>query len=90
MLELKQDSNTFYLGEPDHKEAEIHYVRREGKLIVDHTFVAESLRGRKIGDALVRRMVEFAREEQAVLVPLCPFAKKVIERTPEYQDIASK
>lgn len=88
MLEMKQDGNSFYLGEASDKTAEIHFVPNGNNLIiVDHTFVSESLRGQKVGDALVKRIVEYAREEQLKILPLCPFAKSQFDRHSEYHDV---
>jgi predicted GNAT family acetyltransferase len=88
MLEIKQDGNSFYLGEESDKTAEIHFVPNGNNLIiVDHTFVSESLRGQKVGDALVKRIVEYAREEQLKILPLCPFAKSQFDRHSDYHDV---
>jgi predicted GNAT family acetyltransferase len=91
MIDIKKDTNSFYVGEWDKKDAEIHYIPTvDGEIIVDHTFVSDSLRGQKIGDALVKRIVEFAREEGKVIIPLCPFAKSQIEQNEEYHDVLAK
>ncbi|MFK9092788.1 GNAT family N-acetyltransferase [Bacillus salipaludis] len=91
MIDIKKENNTFYVGEPNNKDAEIHYVPTgKDKIIVDHTFVSDSLRGQRIGEALVKRIVEFAREEGKMIIPLCPFAKNQIERNEEYHDILVK
>jgi predicted GNAT family acetyltransferase len=91
MIDIKKDVNTFYVGEQNNKEAEIHYVPTgKEKIIVDHTFVSDSLRGQGIGVALVKRIVEYAREEGKLIIPLCPFAKSQIERNEEYHDILAK
>ncbi|MCL4849039.1 MAG: N-acetyltransferase [Acidobacteria bacterium] len=57
--------------------------------IIDHTDVAPSLRGTGAGAALVAAAVEWARAGGLRLLPLCPFAKSVFDRTPEYQDVRS-
>lgn len=91
MLDIKKDTNTFYVGEQNKKEAEIHYVPTgKEKIIVDHTFVSDNLRGQGVGEALVKKIVEFAREEGKVIIPLCPFAKSQIERNEDYHDILAK
>lgn len=91
MIDIKKDGNTFYVGEQNNKEAEIHYVPAgKEKIIVDHTFVSDGLRGQGIGEALVKRIVAYAREEGKLIIPLCPFAKSQIERNEEYHDILAK
>ncbi|MBU8915192.1 N-acetyltransferase [Bacillus sp. FJAT-29953] len=91
MFDIKKENNTFYVGEPKNKDAEISYVPTgKDKIIVDHTFVSDSLRGQGVGEALVKKIVEFAREEGKLVIPLCPFAKNQIERNEEYHDILIK
>lgn len=72
----------------DGVEAEMTYSRAGEKLIIiDHTHVPSALRGRKIGESLVRQAVEDARREGISIIALCPFAKAQIERHREWQDV---
>ncbi|MBY3075513.1 N-acetyltransferase [Rhizobium laguerreae] len=72
-------------------EAEMTYSRAGTQLIIiDHTDVPAALRGRKVGERLVRQAVEDARRESVFIIPLCPFAKAQIERHPEWQDVLRK
>lgn len=77
-----------YLLVLDGIEAEMTYSRAgEGLIIIDHTEVPAALRGRKVGERLVRQAVEDARRDGISLIPLCPFAKAQIDRHPEWQDV---
>ncbi|RWD35657.1 DUF5996 family protein [Mesorhizobium sp.] len=72
----------------DGVEAEMTYSRAgEGLIIIDHTEVPAALRGRKVGERLVRQAIEDARGEGVAIIPLCPFAKAQIGRHPEWQDV---
>ncbi|WP_322894848.1 MULTISPECIES: DUF5996 family protein [unclassified Yoonia] len=72
----------------DGVEAEMTYSRvGKSKIIIDHTEVPDALRGRKAGERLVRQAVEDARRDKVVIIPLCPFAKAMIGRHPEWQDV---
>ena len=69
-------------------EAEMTYSRAgDGLIIIDHTEVPAVLRGRKVGERLVRQAIEDARREGVAIIPLCPFAKAQIGRHPEWQDV---
>jgi len=84
----ESDSKGRYAATVNGHEAEMTYSRA-GKtvIIIDHTEVPDGLRGRGVGQALVRRGVEDARAEGRKIVPLCPFAKAQIGRHPEWQDV---
>jgi len=91
-MEILQDKGQFYIGDnPADPLAEITYVEAgEKKIIIDHTFVSDELRGQKIGDKLVARAVQFARDNNKTVIPLCPFAKAQFDKHPEYQDVLDK
>lgn len=55
--------------------------------IIDHTHVDDRLRGQGAGAKLVAAAVAYARERGVSILPLCPFAKSVFDRTPEYADV---
>jgi predicted GNAT family acetyltransferase len=75
----------------DGHEAEMTYSRAgERLIIIDHTGIPDALRGRRLGEALVRRGVEDARADGRLIIPLCPFAKAQIERHPEWQDVLKR
>lgn len=67
--------------------AEMTYTVAGAKVIIDHTHVDDALRGKGAGAQLVRAAVEWARKDGVTLLPLCPFAKSVFDKTPEYADV---
>lgn len=76
-----------YTARVDGHEAEMTYTRSGAStIIIDHTAVPDALRGRGVGQALVERGVADARAEGKRVIPLCPFAKAMIARHPEWQD----
>ncbi|MFC7357581.1 GNAT family N-acetyltransferase [Jejudonia soesokkakensis] len=78
----------FYIEKDNVKKAELTYVwTGKTKIIIDHTEVDDSLRGEGIGEKLVRQAVDFAKEKDVSILPLCPFAKAIIDKNKELQDI---
>jgi len=68
--------------------AEITYaVDHPDTMVVDHTEVNEDLQGKNIGYQLVQAVVEHARAKGRRIVPVCSFAKAVIEKQVEFQDV---
>jgi predicted GNAT family acetyltransferase len=91
-MNIQQQDNgkkgSFFLEEDGKRVAEMTYVWAGSDLfIVEHTEVDESLEGRGVGKQLVQQAVAFAREKNVKLLPLCPFTKAMIDKTPAYQDV---
>jgi uncharacterized protein len=70
--------------------AVMSYTVAGSRVIVDHTDVDDRLRGQGAGKQLVQAAVEWARAENKKLMPLCPFAKSVFDKTPAYSDVLAK
>lgn len=89
-MEIKQGTNSFYIGEnEENPKAQIHFVESDNQhqFIVDHTEVSEELSGQGIGKQLVEKMVEFARQENRSIIAECPYAEKIMEKNPSFQDV---
>jgi hypothetical protein len=67
--------------------AEMTYTVAGSRVIIDHTTVDDALRGSGAGNRLVEAAVLWARNDAKKLLPLCPFAKSVFDKTPEYRDV---
>ncbi|HZG99840.1 MAG TPA: GNAT family N-acetyltransferase [Flavisolibacter sp.] len=78
----------FIPGEDDEMIAELVYSFQEpDTLLLEHTEVDEELRGQKVGFDLVQAAVEYARQNQYKLIPLCSFAKAVMDRKQDFNDV---
>jgi predicted GNAT family acetyltransferase len=57
------------------------------KFIIDHTEVNPDFAGQSVGKKMVMEAVQYARENNLKILPLCPFAKSVFDKTKEIQDL---
>lgn len=81
----------FIIKDNNQRVAEMTYsVAGANLIIIDHTEVSDSLRGTGAGKQLVTAAVNYAREKKIKIIPLCPYAKSVFDRTPEFSDVLSK
>lgn len=74
-------------GEP---LARMTYTVAGSRVIIDHTDVDDRLRGKGAGKELVKSAVEWARQKNVKLMALCPFAKSVFDKTPDYRDVLAQ
>ena len=86
--EEAEKKGTFFIEENGEKLAELAYSRSaHGEMTINHTEVSPKLRGEGIGQDMVAAAVKFARENSLKIKATCPYAKKLIDTTPEYKDI---
>jgi predicted GNAT family acetyltransferase len=83
------DKNGFFSIEIDGKtEAKMTFIfAGDDKIIIDHTEVNPGNNGKGFGKKMVEKAVLFAREKNLKIIPLCPFAKSVFDKTPEFRDV---
>jgi predicted GNAT family acetyltransferase len=87
-LEYDDKKGFFYIKVDDKIEAKMTFVfAGEKKIIIDHTEVNRGNNGKSFGKKMVVKAVEFAREKGITILPLCPFAKSIFDKTPEFRDV---
>jgi hypothetical protein len=94
MIIKRQEHGTkgaFFIEQDGEWVAEMTY-HREGtrKIVIDHTAVSRELKGRGIGASLIAAAVKFARGKNLLIKPVCPFAKKALESTEDYEDVLTR
>ena len=89
METIKKYKNQFYIGEDvTNPLAKIIFVPKgKSKIIIESTYVSNSLRGQGTGLQLIKKVVEYARHENKKIIARCPYAKKVMRTSVEYKDI---
>lgn len=51
------------------------------------TFVPVELRGRQIAQQIVKFALDYAKENNYYVIPLCSFVQEYVDHHPEYNDI---
>ncbi|APS40656.1 MULTISPECIES: GNAT family N-acetyltransferase [Salegentibacter] len=68
--------------------AELTYTKKPGDVLtIDHTEVRPELEGQGIATKLLAHSVDFAREHNYKIDPLCPFAEVQFDRNESYKDV---
>jgi len=92
MIEHEQQGHrgAFFVERDGRRLAQLSYTVAGSRVILDHTEVDDALRGTGTGRKLVAAAVDWAREEDVQLMPLCPFARSVFDKTPEFGDVLAR
>ncbi len=59
------------------------------QLIIEHTEVNPEFKGQGMGMKILLAVVDYARENNLRIIPICPYAKKMFEKHPELGDVLS-
>lgn len=92
MIDIKKGINKFYIGDSEENPlAQVILTDTEQDIIkIEHTYVCEELKGKGAGKQLVRKVVDFAIEENKKIIPVCSFAKKEFDKNKEYNHVLHK
>ena len=88
MINIEQNDKTFDLFYDAEKAGFLEYNKnKEGILEITHTEVDPEFGGKGLGTELVKAAVAEAQKNNLKILSLCPYAKKVIEKTPAFKDL---
>ena len=87
-IDNQQNGEFFLNNEQGKRIAEISYVwNGEYKIIANHTWVDDSLRGQGMARQLLDTLVKFAREKNIKIVPTCSYVEVMFRREKSFADV---
>ncbi|HLS29628.1 MAG TPA: GNAT family N-acetyltransferase [Flavobacteriaceae bacterium] len=94
MTKIEREDNgkkgRFIIYENDEEAGEMTYTwAGKEKFIIDHTGVKEEFGGKGLAKELVIAGVEYARENDLKIIPLCPYAKSRFDKDESIRDVLS-
>lgn len=91
MIDIKKGEKSFYVGDNEEESlAKMELIDNVDDIIIEHTFVSEQLRGQNVARLLLKKVVDFAREENKKIIPICTFAKAEMNKNNDYKDVLHK
>lgn len=86
-IEHEEGSGEF-VARVEGRDSVLRYARvDERTLDLRSTFVHPEQRGRGIGEKLVTKALDYAREHGCRVIPTCWFVDTVVRRHPEYREL---
>ena len=85
--ELGQDEFAYRYIESNSVKAEITWTELADVMVIEHTFVDESLRNQGVAKKLLDKAAEYAREKEYKMEPVCSYAVVAFDRYKDYEDV---
>ena len=83
-----QKGEFFTLNDSGQRIAEISYIwSGEHKIIANHTWVDDVLRGHGVARQLLDVLAEFARQKRLKIVPTCSYVDVMFKRDKSFADV---
>lgn len=87
LKELGHDEFAFHLEDEGRNVGEITWTEMSDIMVVEYTFVEETLRNHGLAKKLLDRAAEYAREKGFKIEPVCSYAAVAFDRYEEYNDV---
>ena len=88
-LTINQEKSRFEL-DADPSGAHLNFRYKDDNTIsLDHTKVPRELEGKGIGGQIVSQTLQYAKDNNLKVVPLCSFVASYITRHPEWKSIVA-
>lgn len=84
-MEIIIGNKKLYIGDESNPDATLTYEMDDEKITVFHIKVSEKLQGKGISKLLIEKMVNFAKENNKKIIPMCYFVRVQMER--KYSDM---
>ncbi len=70
--------------------ASVEYILGKDYIVFAHTEVPQAFEGKGIASQLAQTALEYAKDHQLEVMPLCPYFAAYMRRHPEYQSLLRK
>ncbi|TXK76158.1 GNAT family N-acetyltransferase [Mesonia sp. K4-1] len=83
-----QTNGMFYLEDNNGILSELTYIKKDNNiLVIDHTETKKGEEGKGLASKLLDHTVNYAKENNFKIDPLCPFAEVKFDENEEYQKL---
>lgn len=88
-LEIIQDKikERFSLFVNNNEAGNVSYKFENNKITIIHTQVDKEYGGKGYAKLLVKNVIDYARKNKFKIIPICPYAKKILSDNEKYQDV---
>ena len=89
-LTINPDKKRFEI-QVENQTAFIEFIlNNENIIFLTHTEVPKSIERKGVGSEIVEKTLNYIKDHQYTLAPLCPFVAKYLLKHPEWQSVLAK
>lgn len=89
-LKINPDKKRFEMDVDGHIAFIEFILNNENILFLTHTEVPAALEGKGAGSGIVLKALQYMKEHNYTLAPLCPFVAKYLTKHPEWHSFLAK
>lgn len=89
-LTKNEDKKRFEMVVDNHTAFVEYILTNDNVMFLTHTEVPKSLGGKGVGGSIVEKSLNYIKEKEYTLAPLCPFVASYLRKHPEYKTLLAK
>lgn len=87
LVERNGVNKAYEYVEDGNRLAEITWSENDGVMIMDHTYVSDTLRGQGVAKKLLDTAAQYARDNNLKMKPICSYVVSAFEKSDTYDDV---
>lgn len=91
-MDIKYEEGRFYIEDNETLVGEITFmpVKDDPTIAIDHTYVNDKYRGLGVARKLLDSVINYAKDNELKIYPLCSYARSVFDKEKDIRDILNK
>lgn len=89
-LILNEDKKRFEMAVDGHIAFIEYILTNDNVMFLTHTEVPKELGGKGVGSSIVEKTLDYIKNHNYTLAPLCPFVAKYLVKNPDWQTLLAK
>ncbi len=86
-MDIGNNANMFYIGDKEKPDAAITYTVRDKVMSINSTVVNPKLRGQGLAGIITKYALDYAKENEMKVQPICSYTVDYFNKHEEYKDI---
>lgn len=86
-LTINEERKRFELQVDGHTAFIEFLISKDNTMFLTHTSVPKALEGKGVGSKIVLKALNYLKDNNYKLAPLCPFVAKYLVKHPEWQEL---